>query len=322
MASRIVVRLKWKEGFKLEDCKFHPTKTAGAAGVGRHEWDVSAASAIRIFRYFNVLTVLYAPVIFLAKLSVLLQYLQIFTPSKSGILYWSIHSLIWSNLLFYTICVLVGMFNCRPLRKIWDFTVPGHCLDGVAIIIVTGAWNVFSDLLILAFPLYAIWHLHMPMKKKLSVGAMFATGLFACVASIVRLHYCIRVGQDVDDTYIYGPVVAWSVAEIATVILCGSGIFLPKFIALVRRRPCTSQQSQQAPAKEARLPRTVSFGPLINGHTSDPRLLDASTDGIDLQPREDLEAASRQNTMDDYHEHVRQLLRRGRDEELDLHSHR
>ncbi|KAL8708072.1 MAG: hypothetical protein Q9220_007004 [cf. Caloplaca sp. 1 TL-2023] len=117
----------------------------------------------------------------------------------------------------------------------------------------------------------------MSLKKKLSAGAIFATGLL--------------------------------IAEIATVILCGSGIFLPKFIGILRRKPRTALPVQRKPVPQAGLPRSVSFKPLINGDLSDPGLPDANRDGIGMHPRADLETASRQDTLDDYHMHVRQMQR-------------
>ena len=126
----------------------------------------------------NIIEIVYGPTIWLAKLSVLLQYMHIFTPTKKqGIVYWSIQFLIWANFLFYLTDTFVVIFQCRPRAKIWNFLLPGSCLNGTANFIVTGAWNVFSDFLILALPLYAVWHLKMPLRRKLSVGAVFATGL-------------------------------------------------------------------------------------------------------------------------------------------------
>ena len=126
----------------------------------------------------NIIEIVYGPTIWLAKLSVLLQYKHIFTPAKKpGIVYWSIHALIWGNLLFYFGDTLVVIFECQPRAKIWNFKLPGTCINGTANFIVTGGWNVVSDSLILALPLYAIWQLKMPLKRKFSVGAVFATGL-------------------------------------------------------------------------------------------------------------------------------------------------
>ena len=126
----------------------------------------------------NVIEIVYGPTIWLAKLTVLLQYKHIFTPTKKpAIVYWSIHALIWGNFLFYFADTLVVILQCRPRAKIWNFLLPGTCLNGTANFIVTGSWNVLSDSLILALPLYAIWQLKMPLKRKVSVGAVFATGL-------------------------------------------------------------------------------------------------------------------------------------------------
>lgn len=240
----------------------------GNAGAGRHQWDVSVASIIRIGLLGNVIEIVYGPTIWLAKLSVLLQYKHIFTPTKKpGIVYWSIHALIWGNFLFYFADTLVVILECRPRAKIWNFLLPGTCLNGTANFIVTGAWNVLSDWFILGLPLYAIWQLKMPLRRKVSVGAVFATGLFACIASIVRLCYTVKWARTQDATYVFMQVALWGLAELATVVLCGSVIFLPKFVQLVRGPDMKASSSHQTPPSSERS-RQLGSRPLVSNEAA------------------------------------------------------
>lgn len=125
----------------------------------------------------NVEEILYCPLIFLTKLSILLQYLRIFVPNHAGKLYYTVLLIIWLNLLFYTATTLVEIFTCMPRKKIWEPSTPGRCVNTGFLVITTGAINVISDFSILMLPLSSIWGLQMPKKRKIALSAVFATGL-------------------------------------------------------------------------------------------------------------------------------------------------
>ena len=100
----------------------------------------------------NIFGIYYIPLIFVSKLSILLQYLKLFTPNHTGKTYWSIHFLIWSNLLFYLTIMLAAL------------------VAGAVI-------NVISDFAILVLPIGKIWQLHMSPRRKLGVCAVFSAGV-------------------------------------------------------------------------------------------------------------------------------------------------
>lgn len=117
-----------------------------------------------------------APMVYITKLSLLLQIQHIFAPIHSGVAYWSIQSMIWVNTLYYTACVLVTIFLCRPVRKAWQPWLPGHCSDVNTLISVSSLINVISDLLIFLIPLFCVSRLQMQRARKLAVAAVFAVG--------------------------------------------------------------------------------------------------------------------------------------------------
>jgi hypothetical protein len=53
----------------------------------------------------------------------------------------------------------------------------GQCIDVAAAIVVQGAVNLFLDLGILITPLWAIWRLQLPMKRKIGISAVFGVGI-------------------------------------------------------------------------------------------------------------------------------------------------
>ena len=59
----------------------------------------------------------------------------------------------------------------------WDVTVEGECIDDYVQDIVTGAFNIFSDLAILVLPLPMLWRLQLDINHKLGLVSIFLLGL-------------------------------------------------------------------------------------------------------------------------------------------------
>ena len=130
-----------------------------------------------IMQFTWALEILYIPAIRLAKSSLLFQLIHIFTPMKSGIVYWACHALIWGNLVFYVSILFTIIFECHPIDEVWNLFYEGHCINRNTVLVATGAVNVFSDLLNLLLPVWATWHLQMAPKRKAGIIAVFTTGL-------------------------------------------------------------------------------------------------------------------------------------------------
>ena len=160
---------------------------------GNHIWDTPIAKEIlwlkvqiqtstppidvNMEKYTNITTIFYAPLIFITKLSILLQYISIFVPTHRSHLFYWIYALIWINFLFYLADTLVEIFQCVPRDKIWDPTLPGRCVNVDIAFTTTAVVNVISDFSILLLPLGRVWQLQMSTRRKLIVSAVFATGL-------------------------------------------------------------------------------------------------------------------------------------------------
>ena len=117
---------------------------------------------------------------FFAKVSVLLHIMKLFMGNKKDSIYWAILALILVNMLFYTAIFFAFIFACVPRKKLWNPMLPGTCISTDNSIIATTAINDISDFSILLLPLFAIWKLQIPLKRKVLVGATFGTGLL-CV---------------------------------------------------------------------------------------------------------------------------------------------
>ena len=128
-------------------------------------------------QYSWAIEILYIPAVWLAKASLLFQLIRIFTPMKSGPVYWACHTLIWGNLAFYVSIVFSVIFECHPVWEVWNPSYGDHCIDRNIVLVASSAVNILSDLLNLLLPIWATWHLQMARKRKAGIIAIFATAL-------------------------------------------------------------------------------------------------------------------------------------------------
>lgn len=125
----------------------------------------------------NILEILYGPIMFPAKLCVLLQMMRLFRGNKKDSVYWTIQALIWTNFIFYASIFFCFIFACRPRAKLQNPEIPGACINNDASILATSVINIVSDFSILLLPVFAVWKLKMTIKRKLAIAAIFGAGL-------------------------------------------------------------------------------------------------------------------------------------------------
>lgn len=161
------------------------------------------------------------------KLSILLLILRIFLSVDRDIFFWITHLLIMVNSIFYIISFFVAIFLCSPREKIWNPDMPGTCLDNKTLYIFSAGFNVASDITMISVPIYLIWTLQMSTKRKIGVSAIFGTGAFACISSLLRVIYQVKLNRTQDYTYVKTETGLWGYAELACGIICGSLPILP-----------------------------------------------------------------------------------------------
>lgn len=93
-------------------------------------------------------------------------------------LYVGIQILAWSIIGFYFVDTIFEIIMCNPRERIWNLLITtGHCFDVNAAWKATGIFNIISDFSILILPMIPIWKLQLPLKKKILMIAIFATGI-------------------------------------------------------------------------------------------------------------------------------------------------
>jgi len=124
--------------------------------------------------------VYYGPIAMCIKVAILTNWLRIFVPKGvRNALFWLLHILIWTNVVFYTITTITEVFRCWPREKIWNpWYEGGTCsLDILGQNLAVSVLNFISDTIILAIPQWIIWHLNLPRSQKWGISLLFVIGI-------------------------------------------------------------------------------------------------------------------------------------------------
>lgn len=143
--------------------------------------------------------VMYGPMAFLTKTSLLLIMTRVFSPYKKTVIF--IYIILGIMLAYYIPAVIVKIRICSPISYFWTKTGHGTCLDESAIILADAVVSVVSDLVILTLPLPLTLSLQMPFRKKMRVMAILGAGGLACASSIIRLIFIVDFASSPDGTY-------------------------------------------------------------------------------------------------------------------------
>ena len=152
----------------------------------------------------------------LVKISIVTFYLQVF-PSKA--FRWAMYILSAAVVSVWICSILVTIFQCRPVQADWDFTIPRDCFSILPPYYFATAFSIFVDFLLCTLPLPVLWRLNLPLRQHNIVSLLFGVGLFATVASALRISILKSV-DSFDVTMGSVPTTKWSVVEVGTGIVC------------------------------------------------------------------------------------------------------
>lgn len=86
---------------------------------------------------------------------------------------WSVHAM---NVAWLIGTLLSVTFICSPIEKVWNFTLPGKCLNFKHLWLGNGLPNLIIDVIILVLPLPMLWKLQMKTVRRLQISGVFICG--------------------------------------------------------------------------------------------------------------------------------------------------
>ena len=146
--------------------------------TGKHMWDVRVGDMTPEILRKEIIgyEMTAGPAIFFAKLSLFLLYLRLFGPNRKA--RWFIWIGIVASAVAYAATTVAFGVLCLPRAgESWlAATASKRCTDAQYIGYAQGPYGILSDFYLLILPIPAVWQLHMPLKRKLQIIAVFMTG--------------------------------------------------------------------------------------------------------------------------------------------------
>ncbi|KAI3116623.1 hypothetical protein CBS147333_247 [Penicillium roqueforti] len=120
--------------------------------------------------------------------------------------------------------ILATIFQCTPVNAVFDEQKYEHhtCFASIPFWYAGAALSLVTDIWILLLPLRTVLGLHLKTSKKFAVAALLSLGSFACIASIVRIVYIVKLYQSSDPSWDTFGISISSGIEIAVAIIAAS----------------------------------------------------------------------------------------------------
>ncbi|KAI5367842.1 hypothetical protein Slin15195_G029750 [Septoria linicola] len=187
--------------------------------ISVHLWDLYIPEANLAILLISICSVIYIPLMALAKFSLLLFYRRL---SPEAWFKW----MLWTTVIFvigYSAALFFALiFACTPLQVNWDITITsGTCANKGGMYLATAGLNAATDVLLLVIPIPMVLKLHVPLSQKIGLVAMFSVGSLTLVTSLVRLSLLPPMITAVDATWAIAKPAMWICVEANLVIICG-----------------------------------------------------------------------------------------------------
>ncbi|KAL7625289.1 hypothetical protein AAE478_004505 [Parahypoxylon ruwenzoriense] len=248
VSLRSFVRAKLTNGFQWDDwmmlaaqinftvsCSFI---LAGVQhGLGRHNMSLDQFHEIQALMFQALATATYILNMWLIKLSIGIFLLRLASQNRyKYTIYGSLIIVsIWSIVLFFW-----NMFQCNPVTAQWDYTIlrndpSSHCVSADEIVNAAYAlsvMNVLSDWLYALIPIPMLWKVKMTAQAKLTVVVVLGLGVFASIATLVRLKFLADLTDMADILHSGTDAMVWTLIEPGVAIVASSLVTIRPLLRL------------------------------------------------------------------------------------------
>ncbi|KAH9865925.1 hypothetical protein IAQ61_008661 [Plenodomus lingam] len=193
------------------------------AGFGLDIWTLTLDQIASFAQLLWISALLYFIKLTFLRLSLLFFFARIF---NRGITLQIIYATMAFNICFGIALTFALAFSCHPVDYFWtkyiDKSIPGKCVNSTAITWAHAVIGIVLDFWMLSIPLYKVWKLHLPLRKKLAITPMFMVGFAATMVAILRLRTIHRttVSSLTNPTMNRVEINIWSIAEVSVGIIC------------------------------------------------------------------------------------------------------
>ncbi|ESZ95338.1 hypothetical protein SBOR_4272 [Sclerotinia borealis F-4128] len=196
---------------------------AAVNGLGVHNLTITAAEMAPAVKYFTMFQLFTLTGTLPVKTSICISLMRITpNPTYKKILY----AIMAGSVITVLISDVVVIVTCRPMSFTWDKTIPdGKCSSINAILALSycfSAMNIVTDLSTAVLPIFIVWNLKLSPRIKVAISILLGMGMFASIATIIRLKYFPNYAKAIDYLYGVAPIVWWSTIETGLGIIAAS----------------------------------------------------------------------------------------------------
>ncbi|KAL8664813.1 MAG: hypothetical protein Q9168_007835, partial [Polycauliona sp. 1 TL-2023] len=200
--------------------------TIHAKALGIHIWNMTIDKFDPNAQAVAIAVSFYPLAVGLPKISILLFYLRL-NPSRSfrrGTI-----AVIAITTAYMIAAVIAQLLPCKPVRKFWNPSTPGTCLNTNPLYLTNSIINTLIDVLVLILPIPMIVNLQVNTRTKLVLAAIFSLCSGTIVVSALRVWANTVYQGTVDITWNVAPVQSITIVELNLMIVCGSIMVLRPF---------------------------------------------------------------------------------------------
>ncbi|KAJ5232587.1 hypothetical protein N7468_005543 [Penicillium chermesinum] len=223
-------------------------------GFGLHEKFIAIQNPsylVQGAKYFYAAVLFFDTSICLPKISALFFYARVFNaPNKTlRVHLWILGALVAGWLLS---AYFVTIWQCDPVAKAWDPTIPGKCVNTYAWYTATATISCAIDMWILIIPIPLIWRLNSSLRRRIYLLAAFLLTYSVIVVSIGRMIATTQLIPKVneDETWWLPVYLYWAILEGSLSII---SISVPNAIALVKHFQAPRKSSIESKTKLSKL---------------------------------------------------------------------
>jgi len=222
-------------------------------GVGRHIWDVPLANGSAIRLNMFILQWCYTAALTAIKISILLLYKRL-----SGVFPKTFLLASWIGIAYNIIYAIsfgiILLLECRPINaywlsydRAWAAEHPYLCSSMERTALPTyAALSVLGDVYGTILPLMLVSTLQLPLRRMLSLYALFALGFAVAGAGIVRTWFIYETAnRTYDTTWKMSSALFWVTFELYLALLCACAPALKPFFKKFLIEPIKQYSTQK-----------------------------------------------------------------------------
>ncbi|TGJ81684.1 hypothetical protein E0Z10_g7083 [Xylaria hypoxylon] len=151
-------------------------------GLGKHIADLPPDID---FITSNILFYAHQPIYYisvsLTKVSIIVFYFKLFPQESYRAFLWVMMVIV---ILTGVATAVAGVFQCNPIARAWDASIPGTCFNQPALFFANAALNIVEDLILYILPIQILWNMNLPLKQRIALIGIFVVGGLTIIAGI------------------------------------------------------------------------------------------------------------------------------------------